>query len=72
MHSTWAVPKWREGDILHSIQVTTEAGLVEREGVGGRGGRKVGTVWSRETHTKGRGGGEDQTICSFTDGCLFS
>lgn len=44
MHSTWAVPKWREGDILHPVQDAREAGLVEVEGTGGKGGRRVVTV----------------------------
>lgn len=29
------VPKWREGDILHPVQVTREARQVEVEGAGG-------------------------------------
>lgn len=32
MYSTWAVPKWREGDILHPVQVAKEG----RTGGGGR------------------------------------
>lgn len=34
MHSTWVVPKWREGDILHPVQVTREARQAEVEGAG--------------------------------------
>lgn len=56
-HSTWAVPKWREGDILHPVQVTREARQVGGGGSWGRVREGVGTVWTIETFTKGRGGG---------------
>lgn len=36
MHSTWAVPKWREWGILHPVQGAREARQAEVEGAGGR------------------------------------
>lgn len=72
MHSTWAVPKWREWGILHPVQVAKEAGQAEVERLGEEEGKGLGTVWTIETSTEGRQGGEDQMICSFTDGYLLS
>lgn len=59
MHSTWAVPKWKEWGFLHSVQIAREAGQAEVEGVEGGEGKQVGhCLDSRDTHKgkTGRGG----------------
>lgn len=63
MHSTWAVPKWREWGILHPDQVAREARQAVVEG-GGRegGGRGVGHCLNdKDTHKgkMGSGGSDD-------------
>lgn len=60
MHSTWAVPKWREWGIIHPVQVAREAGQTEVEGDSGGGG--VGhCLDNRDIHKgkTGRGGSDD-------------
>lgn len=64
MHSTWAAPTWREGDILHPVQVAKEGRtcgggreLGDREGDGGH------CLDNRHPQRKeGEGGSDDQLL----------
>lgn len=73
-HSTWAVPKWREGDVLHPVQVTREARQVEVEGAGGGGGRGW-ALSGQQKHSQreeGVGGSDDLLLYRWASPLLGS
>lgn len=70
MHSTWAVPTWREGIILHPVQVAKKGRTCGDGRSWGTGREMVGTVWTIDIHKeKGR---RDQTTSSCIHECPLS
>lgn len=57
MHSTWAVPTWREGGILHPVQVAKEGRTGGDGGSWGTGREMMGTVWTIDIHKEKKGRG---------------
>lgn len=71
MHSTWAVPTWREGNSLHPVQVAKEGRTGGGAGSWGKGNETGGHSLDNR-HPQRKGGGEDQMNGSFTDERLLS